>query len=113
VTPSPRGQDWFLDTVVVQRVVPSPGKNHSHHPKASKANPALFIAQYLYKHRPLINPPTSNPDHNHITLVCISDIHSTTPDVPNGDILLHAGDLTKVHSKSFRRSSHGYPTAQA
>jgi predicted MPP superfamily phosphohydrolase len=59
-----------------------------------KSNPALFIAQYLYKYRLPINPPTSNPDHNPITLVCISDTHNTTPDVPNGDILLHAGDLT-------------------
>ncbi len=27
-------------------------------------------------------------------IVCISDTHSTTPVVPNGDILIHAGDLT-------------------
>ena len=29
-----------------------------------------------------------------VTVVCISDTHSTTPTMPPGDILLHAGDLT-------------------
>ena len=27
-------------------------------------------------------------------IICISDTHSTTPEVPSGDILIHAGDLT-------------------
>lgn len=30
-----------------------------------------------------------------ITLVCISDTHNTTPSLPEGDILLHAGDLSQ------------------
>lgn len=29
-----------------------------------------------------------------ISIVCISDTHNTQPGVPDGDILLHAGDLT-------------------
>lgn len=29
-----------------------------------------------------------------LTVVCISDTHGTTPDLPMGDILVHAGDLT-------------------
>lgn len=30
-----------------------------------------------------------------IRIVCISDTHNTHPTLPNGDILLHAGDLTQ------------------
>ena len=30
-----------------------------------------------------------------ITVVCISDTHNTQPDLPPGDVLLHAGDLTQ------------------
>jgi hypothetical protein len=30
-----------------------------------------------------------------ITLVCISDTHNSKPDLPDGDILLHAGDLSQ------------------
>lgn len=35
-------------------------------------------------------PPQANP----IRLVCISDTHGWTPDVPDGDILIHAGDMS-------------------
>lgn len=34
---------------------------------------------------------TSNP----IRVVCISDTHNTQPDLPSGDLLLHAGDLSQ------------------
>lgn len=58
-----------------------------------KSNPALFLAQYLYSCRaPLSSaPPKGQPPTK---IVCISDTHNTTPSVPDGDILLHAGDLT-------------------
>ncbi|KAF1988749.1 Metallo-dependent phosphatase, partial [Aulographum hederae CBS 113979] len=36
-------------------------------------------------------PRSSNP----ITIVCISDTHTTQPALPPGDILLHAGDLSQ------------------
>ncbi|KAM5352679.1 hypothetical protein ACJ41O_005401 [Fusarium nematophilum] len=29
-----------------------------------------------------------------ITIVCVSDTHCTQPELPDGDVLLHAGDLT-------------------
>ena len=29
-----------------------------------------------------------------ITVVCISDTHNLQPDLPDGDLLVHAGDLT-------------------
>lgn len=59
-----------------------------------KRNPALFLAQCVYSRRrsPLPSaPPKPQPL---IKIVCISDTHNTTPYVPDGDILLHAGDLT-------------------
>lgn len=37
------------------------------------------------------------PDH--VRFVCISDTHSKTdriPDIPDGDVLIHAGDFTKI-----------------
>jgi predicted phosphodiesterase len=35
--------------------------------------------------------PTASP----IRVVCISDTHNTQPQLPDGDILIHAGDLTQ------------------
>ncbi|KAL9113511.1 MAG: hypothetical protein Q9227_002248 [Pyrenula ochraceoflavens] len=36
-----------------------------------------------------------NTGQHQITVVCISDTHNNTPQLPPGDILLHAGDLTE------------------
>jgi hypothetical protein len=36
----------------------------------------------------------SAPPRNPITVVCISDTHTLTCNVPDGDLLIHAGDLT-------------------
>ncbi|KAL8651640.1 MAG: hypothetical protein Q9210_003142 [Variospora velana] len=43
-------------------------------------------------HRP---PPSGPPPTEAIHIVCISDTHGTQPPIPQGDILLHAGDLTQ------------------
>ena len=54
-----------------------------------KLSPLLFLSWLLY------TPPTQfnhQPDKIHI--ICISDNHNSQPPVPNGDILIHAGDLT-------------------
>lgn len=60
-----------------------------------KRNPASFIAQYLYRRRTPITPPeTPPPPSLPVSVVCISDTHNTQPAVPDGDLLLHAGDLT-------------------
>src|SRR5690242_1532048 len=58
-----------------------------------KRNPRLFLAQRLYSRRPPLDPPRAN-DQQPIKIVCISDTHTQTPTVPDGDILIHAGDLT-------------------
>lgn len=59
-----------------------------------KSSPVLFLAQLFYT--PL-RPTQSNPDNLKIRIVCISDTHNThnsQPPLPDGDILIHAGDLT-------------------
>jgi hypothetical protein len=62
-------------------------------------SPSGYLATLLYKwHQtklPPLPPPTTDPP---LTVVCISDTHTTQPTVPDGDILLHAGDLTKTGS---------------
>jgi hypothetical protein len=62
-----------------------------------KLSPLLFLSRLLY------TPPIQfkqRPDKIHI--VCISDTHNThnsQPPLPNGDILIHAGDLTVSGTK--------------
>jgi predicted phosphodiesterase len=58
----------------------------------------VFIAQHLYAFtRPAISlKPIINP----VTVVCISDTHNNQPGLPEGDLLIHAGDLTQ--SGSFK-----------
>jgi hypothetical protein len=46
-------------------------------------------------HRPIPALPLTNPP---VAIVCISDTHNTQPNVPDGDILIHAGDLTQSGS---------------
>lgn len=41
-------------------------------------------------------PPTNKPP---VRVVCISDTHGHTPQIPDGDLLIHAGDLTNSGRK--------------
>lgn len=43
-------------------------------------------------HRP---PPPLPAPADPVTVVCISDTHGTQPPLPDGDLLLHAGDFTR------------------
>lgn len=57
--------------------------------------PCVFLAQKLYTWHSLIpRRPITDP----VSVVCISDTHNSQPDLPNGDILIHAGDLTQSGS---------------
>lgn len=38
---------------------------------------------------------TSQPSADPITIVCISDTQNSKPDIPTGDVLLHAGNLSQ------------------
>ncbi|KAK5689614.1 hypothetical protein LTR97_012787 [Elasticomyces elasticus] len=47
-----------------------------------------------------------------ITVVCISDTHNTTPTLPPGDILIHAGDLTQGGTKEELQAALDWLNAQ-
>jgi hypothetical protein len=60
------------------------------------SSPLRAIVQQLYSILVMLRgapfkPPLNKPK---IRLVCISDTHTNTPDIPDGDVLIHAGDLT-------------------
>ncbi|OQE21549.1 hypothetical protein PENFLA_c014G02390 [Penicillium flavigenum] len=59
------------------------------------AQPCIFLARKLYTWRqPIPAKPLTNP----VTIVCISDTHNSQPSLPDGDILIHSGDLTQSGS---------------
>lgn len=61
-----------------------------------RAQPCIFLAKMLYSwHKPIPALPVTDPP---VTIVCISDTHNTQPDLPDGDMLIHAGDLTQSGS---------------
>ena len=57
-----------------------------------KRHPVGFAVRLLYAHRHVPLPP--RPLDSPIKVVCISDTHNHTPEVPDGDVLVHSGDLT-------------------
>jgi len=59
-----------------------------------KASPFSFLARWLYEKRspPLAVKPVEDP----IAVVSVSDTHNLQPQLPDGDLLLHAGDLTEA-----------------
>lgn len=59
--------------------------------------PAEFLVRWLNERRIALADYPSSPqrvDTHPIRIVCISDTHNMQPRIPDGDILLHAGDLT-------------------
>ncbi|KAJ5477231.1 hypothetical protein N7539_007375 [Penicillium diatomitis] len=59
------------------------------------SQPFVYLARTLYAwHKPLIAMPLREP----VEIVCISDTHNAQPLIPDGDILIHAGDLTQSGS---------------
>ncbi|KAM7186250.1 Metallo-dependent phosphatase-like protein [Naviculisporaceae sp. PSN 640] len=65
--------------------------------------PIAFLARKLWAFSQSLNnnfraqqPQSESRPHPHaISVVCISDTHNNQPDLPDGDILIHAGDLTQ------------------
>ncbi|KAL8673518.1 MAG: hypothetical protein Q9168_002076 [Polycauliona sp. 1 TL-2023] len=55
-------------------------------------SPLLFLTERLDSWRVPVRP-VAKP-RNPIRVVCISDTHDLQPELPDGDVLLHAGDLT-------------------
>ncbi|KAF8132916.1 metallophosphoesterase domain-containing protein 1 [Boletus edulis] len=64
-----------------------------------RASPLLFLARRVYAWTQSPPPvPHDQPSPTDIRVVCIADTHNThsaQPPLPEGDILLHAGDLTQ------------------
>ena len=58
------------------------------------STPCAFLAQCIYTHRRISQKPPTSP----VEIVCISDTHNYLPDLPSGDVLIHAGDLTQSGS---------------
>ncbi|KAF8864051.1 Metallo-dependent phosphatase [Acephala macrosclerotiorum] len=54
---------------------------------------ATKVATKLYKSRK--TSPDKTPE-NHVTVVCVSDTHNQELELPDGDLLVHAGDLSKT-----------------
>lgn len=55
-------------------------------------SPLLYLARKLYSSHNIVPGRTiSDP----ITIVCISDTHNSQAELPDGDVLVHAGDLTQ------------------
>jgi hypothetical protein len=58
----------------------------------------------VYVTYPFASPPP-HPGEGWTRFICISDTHGKTPAVPDGDVLIHAGDIS--------RFSHGWSSFQA
>ena len=58
--------------------------------------PVPVLAELLYTRFAQTRTPTpTDNDGTTIRVVCISDTHNTQPQLPEGDLLIHAGDLTQ------------------
>lgn len=74
--------------------------------------PCVDLARKLYSWQPRSpTPPESLP----VSVVCLSDTHNGQPTLPDGDVLVHAGDLTQsgtfeeLHASLSWLSSHPHP----
>ncbi|KAK4182123.1 putative rhamnogalacturonate lyase C [Podospora australis] len=54
--------------------------------------PCMFLARKFYSLRP---SPPQKPIEKPVSVVCVCDTHNSQPSLPNGDILIHAGNLTQ------------------
>ncbi|KAI9842911.1 MAG: hypothetical protein M1837_006743 [Sclerophora amabilis] len=57
------------------------------------AAPYTTLAKSFYSYR---KPASRKRSHTPITVVCVSDTHNTQPSMPDGDLVVHAGDLTQT-----------------
>ncbi|KAI9891037.1 MAG: hypothetical protein M1814_003388 [Vezdaea aestivalis] len=62
------------------------------------SSPLKFLMRRVYLLLLKLRGPAYRPlPHQHpIRVVCISDTHTNTPHIPEGDLLIHAGDLTNA-----------------
>ncbi|KAI1201206.1 Metallo-dependent phosphatase [Nemania serpens] len=60
-------------------------------------SPCVFLARKMYSWRRIAE--AEQVQESPISVVCMSDTHNSQCHIPDGDVLIHAGDLT--HSGSF------------
>jgi len=58
-------------------------------------SPVKYLLGLLYRLSLSLRSVSSLQDHK-ITVVCIADTHNLTCAIPDGDVLIHAGDLTNT-----------------
>ncbi|OAQ96718.1 hypothetical protein LLEC1_06356 [Akanthomyces lecanii] len=63
--------------------------------KTRKFPERRYAEQLIKAHRAHIDASPTASGKPPIRVVCISDTHNTRPRVPDGDVLIHAGDLTE------------------
>ncbi|KAF2097950.1 Metallo-dependent phosphatase [Rhizodiscina lignyota] len=63
------------------------------------SSPLTFLVTSIYELFQSLRPAPS-PHSPPIRVVCISDTHTLTYDIPNGDLLIHAGDLANAGTTS-------------
>ena len=74
------------------------------------AQPCIFLARKFYTwYQAIPATPLTKP----VSVVCISDTHNSQPKLPEGDILIHAGDLTQSGSSTELRASITWLRAQS
>ncbi|KAG4412737.1 hypothetical protein IFR04_014134 [Cadophora malorum] len=61
-------------------------------------SPLRFLVSTIYAILLSLRGASFKPrkDKPKVKVVCISDTHTNTQDIPNGDVLIHAGDLTNA-----------------
>lgn len=52
--------------------------------------------------------PPPRPSEHHVRFVIIADTHSTQPNIPDGDVLLHCGDLTDIGTDAAFEAQIGW-----
>ncbi|SPQ27448.1 cc3b843d-3db8-42c1-82e1-65eff0d88a0f [Thermothielavioides terrestris] len=73
------------------------------------AQPCVFLARALYTWRP---PLPAQPVVDPVSVVCVSDTHNSQPALPDGDVLIHAGDLTQSGTARELREAVAWLRAQ-
>ena len=60
-------------------------------------SPLRFLLQIIYHNILLLRGPAYHPpSHGPLKVICISDTHCKTEDIPPGDLLIHAGDFANA-----------------
>ena len=91
---------YFFNNRIVSAMSPLNVKGSTSTPRQVKLPGQRLrnLATKLLHISPLHSPPPVSPlpAPYPVKVVCISDTHNTQPELPLGDILIHAGDLTET-----------------